>query len=523
MKKLTLLPILLVNLLCAQNNVKYSFSQEFETVKKHADLGFYQLDKNVFAEVYYRHEEEFIFQIYDEKFNNIKKTETVPIKMDEGYENEGLFCVKNDFFWLYSTWHRKDEAEQLWALPFDKKTFKLGTKPIKLSETTKLVSFMGHGKYNFNYSNDSTLMLMTCRLKPKERRDSKNKDVINFCLYDNQMKTLYAHEIEMPYTEADMDILDYEIDSKGNIYLLAQVKLNNSIDGETKENKGLYRYELMRVNQKENKLQAIKMGLDGKFTGSVVLSEDLNKNIIITGYYSNRKGGGSDGAYIIRMEYDANNTVKKLNTTFCEFPKEVLQAYESERTKRKMDKKDKDDNLEASNLRLRRIVFDLDGNVTIIGEEYFYIVTTHRSGNTTYTTTTYFYNDILVLKANKEGKTVWCAKIPKYQKGSNYDADLGFHHMSHNGSNYFFYLDNAKNENIGLDQTPELHMANRGGILTCVKIDPTGKMAKQSIFNLKEEEIKIRPRSFETVGDNLVVDRLKEDRKTSKVFRLEIK
>jgi hypothetical protein len=520
MKKLTLLSILLVSLLHSQNNIKYSFGQEFETVRKHADMGFYQIEKNVFAEVYYRTQEDMIFQIYDEKFNNIKKQETTSIKMEEGYETEGLFCVKNDFYFLYSTWHRKEEQEQLWALPLDKKTFKLGSKPIKLAESGRLA--LNTGKYHFDYSADSTMMLMTDRLKPTERRDRFNKDIIGFYLFDSQMKSLYSHQIEMPYTEADMDILDKEIDSKGNIYLLAQVKLNNSVDGETKENRGLYRYELMRVNQKDNVMQAIKIGLDGKFTNDVVLSEDLKHDIIITGYYSSRKGGGSDGAYIIRMEYDDKNSVKKLNTTYCEFPKQVLQAYESERTKRKMEEKEKDDKLEASNLNLRKVVFGIDGSVTIIGEEYYVVQHTYYNGRTTTTTYTYYYNDILVLKADKDGKTVWCCKIPKYQKGAG-TADLGFHHHTYKGDNYFFYLDNAKNANLSLNETPAQHMAGRGGFLTAVKIDAEGKMSKQSIFDIKEEDIKLQPRGFESVSETLIVDRLKEDRKTSKVFRLEIK
>ncbi|WP_317898786.1 hypothetical protein [Aurantibacillus circumpalustris] len=525
MKKKFVLPFFLTSLffghLSYSQIVKYSFSQEFPTIKKHVDMGFYQFDKNIFAQTYYRHEEGMVFQIFDEKFNKIKKQEIVRIKQD-GYSNEGLFCVKNDFFWLYSTWKRSEEKEQLWALPLDKQAFKLGEKPIKLSESGKLASQMGYDKYRFYYSNDSAMMMMTCRLKPKERRDKINKDVIGFNLYDSQMKTLYSHEIEMPYTEADMDILGNEIDSKGNIYLLANVALNNSIDGEKKENKGLYRYDLMRVNQKTNTMESIKFSLDNKFVNTSILSEDLLGNIIITGYYSNGSGGGIDGAYITRIELDEKSAFKKLNTTYCEFPKEVLQAYESERTKRKMDRRDKKDDLEASNLRFRKVIFDSEGGITIIGEEYYVVVHTSTSSNGSTTTSyTYYYDNILVLKANKNGKTEWCQKIPKYQKGKK-DDDLGFFSHSAKGNTYFFYLDNAKNAKLGLNEMPALHAAGKGGFLTCVKIDGSGQMTKQSVFDTKKEKVKLRPRSFETVDRNLVVDRLKEDRKTSKVFRLEV-
>ena len=63
------------------------------------------------------------------------------------------------------------------------------------------------------------------------------------------MNKLYAAEIEMPYSEFDMNNLGYEIDSRGNIYMLAEVKLNNSLDGEVsreKESRNAYRYELIR-------------------------------------------------------------------------------------------------------------------------------------------------------------------------------------------------------------------------------------------------------------------------------------
>jgi hypothetical protein len=226
--------------------------------------------------------------------------------------------------------------------------------------------------------------------------------------------------------------------------------------------------------------------------------------------------------YIIRLEYDANNAVKDLRTTYCEFPAETLKAYENERTKRKMDKKNKEDDLEASNLSLNKIVFYPDGSVMIIGEEYYVVTHTNYNGKTTTTTYTYYYNDILVLKSDKNGKTLWCNKIPKQQSGSG-TADLSYHHHSYNGEDYFFYLDNAKNIDLPLTETPAAHSSGRGGYLTCVKIGKDGKMTKKSIFDIKEEHVRIYPRGFESITGNLIVDRLKADRNDSRVFKLEIK
>jgi hypothetical protein len=523
MKKALLILATITSTLYAQT-LSYSFSNEFETIKKHTDLGFYKLNSNEYAEVYLKREEDMIFQIFDKDFKNVKKTQAVPFpEFEQKRDNEGFFSVKNDFFWFYSTWDRKSETERLFALPFDKDFLKFESKPVKLIETNRLVPY---NKYRFNYSTDSTKVLVTYVVKPKERRDKLNKDIIGFNLYDNKMHKIYAAEIEMPYSEFDMDNLDYEVDSRGNIYMLTQVKINNSLDGEVnkdRESRNAMRYELIRVNQKNNTLQAIKINLDNKYTNSVVLSEDLNHDIVIAGYYSDKRGSNSSaGAYIIRLEFDAANAVKNLKTTYCPFPAETLKAYENERVKKKMDKKNKDGDLEAANLDLDKIVFYPDGSVMIMGEEYYVVTHTHYNGKTTTTTYTYYYNDILVLKADKDGKTIWCNKIPKQQSGSG-TADLSYHHHAYNGEDYFLYLDNAKNIDLPLTEAPVAHRSGAGGYLTCVKIGKDGKMTKRSVFNIRDEKVRIFPRNFESISGNLILDRLKADRDESKVFKIEIK
>lgn len=520
MKKVLLLATFICNSIIAQN-LSYSFSDEFETIKKHQDLGFYKLNATDYAEVYFREGDDMILQIFDKTFKTVKKQETVLLPEEsKNFTNEGFFSVKNDFFWFYSTWDRKTETERLFALPFDKSNLKFSNQTVKMIETGRLTPY---DKYRFNYSTDSTKMLVTYRVKPKEKRDKLNKDIIGFNLFDHQMNKLFATEIEMPYSEYDMNNLDYEVDSRGNIYMLTEVKINNSIDGEVdRDNKNAMRYELIRVDQKNNTLQRIKISLENKYTSSVILSEDLNHNIVIAGYYSDKKNSsGANGAYIIKLEYDANNSVKNLNTTYCEFPAETLKAYENERTKRKMDKKEKNDNLEATNLSLDKLVFYPDGSVLVVGEEFYVVTHTHYNGKTTTTTYTYHYNDILILKADKNGKTIWCNKIPKQQTGGGI-ADLSYHHHSYNGEDYILYLDNIKNINLALTETPAGHSAGRGGYLTCVKIDNNGTMTKRSVFDTKEEGVRVYPRNFESIDEHLILDRLRADRKESKVFKLEI-
>lgn len=522
MKKILPIIALCATTMYAQK-VTYSYSNEFENVKKHRDKGFYKFSNDEYAEVYIQKDEkDLVFQVFDKTFQNVTKTVTAEIPEFEKHPtDEGFFSLKDDYFWFFSTWDRSTETERLFALPFDKKKLKFADKEIKLIETGRLTP---PEKYTYNYSADSTKMLITYRKKPEEKRDKLNKDIIGFNLFDDKMKKIYAGEIEMPYSEADMNNKDFEVDSRGNIYMLAEVKINNAIDGEVdREHKDAMRYELMRVNQSNNTIQAIKINLDNKYVSTVLLSEDLNRNIVIVGYYSDRKYSTTvEGAFLIRLELDDNSAVKNLKTTYCPIPVETLKAFESEYSRRKMDKKEDKGKLEANNLNFRKVVFYPDGSLMVIGEESWVDVHTTRNGSSTSTTYEYHYNNIIVIKADKDGKTLWCNKIPKNQSGSNI-RDLGFHHHIFKGEDLFLYLDNAKNIDLPLTEKPAPHRAGAGGYLTCVKIDKQGKMTKQSLFDIRKEKIKLYPSSFESMSENLILDRLKAGGGDSKVLKLEIK
>ena len=520
MKKVIILLSIICNILIAQE-LNYSFGKEFESIKNHDEYGFFKFDDSTFADVYFHQGEDIIFQIHDKKFNGLIKEETAPLPKGSKYcDNEGFFSVKNEFFWFYSTWDKKTEKERLFALPFDKTNFKFSLNPINLIETGRLSKI--YDKYQFNISNDSNKLLVTYRVKPKIKNELLNRDIIGFNLYDSQMKKIFASEIEMPYSEYDMDILRYKVDSRGNIYMLMKVKLNNSLDGErNKEDKNSYRYELARVNQKENTLQSIKIELDNKYTKSVLLTEDLNQDIVIAGYYSDVKNSNSsNGAYIIKLELESNNYIKKFIKTYYEFPNEVLELSKTTKEKKKMNKKEKANHLEVENLKLEQVVFNKDGSIIIIGQEHYIMTYSYTDGKIPITLNNYYFNDILILKADKNGKGIWCNKIPKYQSGGS-NTDLSFHYHQLNDDNYFFYLDNNNNMNKPFTESPEIFKSERGGYLTCVKIDNAGKMTKKAVLDIKDEYLQIYPLSLKSISENIIVSKIDEDYKHSKIFKLE--
>ena len=129
-----------------------------------------------------------------------------------------------------------------------------------------------------------------------------------------------------------------------------------------------------------------------------------------------------------------------------------------------------------------------DGSVILVGEKYYIKSYTDSKGRTRYT---YHYEDILVTKLDADGDLVWMKKLPKRQKGSAGRGQMGYEYIHHNGNNYFFYVDNDKNLELGLDEVPKLHLDGLGGILTAYKInDETGEVSKSSVVDFRLAPVK---------------------------------
>src|SRR5690606_9332234 len=81
----------------------------------------------------------------------------------------------------------------------------------------------GTGKFNFVSSKGDDKVLIRYRKKPEKKLDTKSWDVIGLCVMDENLNVSSQEEIEMPYTERRMDILDYAIDDEANSYALVKV------------------------------------------------------------------------------------------------------------------------------------------------------------------------------------------------------------------------------------------------------------------------------------------------------------
>lgn len=204
---------------------------------------------------------------------------------------------------------------------------------------------------------------------------------------------------------------------------------------------------------------------------------------------------------------DQNGKMTKYKNGYYEFPLAELEKFESDRTKRKMERKN---DYEAPHLKVRNVLVENDGSILIACEEYFVITSTQTSSlgyMITTTTYTYYYNYILAVKINASGNFEWLRKIPKQQRGVGGLGTMSFKVISDASGYYCLFLDNKKNMELKENEAPKDHLDGFGGQVVVAKIDNKGVVTKEIVFDTREEEVKLFPALFSQINGNQFIGR----------------
>jgi hypothetical protein len=166
---------------------------------------------------------------------------------------------------------------------------------------------------------------------------------------------------------------------------------------------------------------------------------------------------------------------------------------------------EKNDDYEIPNLKVRDVMINTDGSIFIACEEYYYKYVWNKYGGYFI----YYYEDIYGARIDATGKFEWIRKIPKRQKGENGRGTMGYKLISDATGYYFLYLDNLKNLNLAENEVPKYHMDGYGGQVMVSKIDLTGKVSKEILFDTREEDIMIFPADFYKINGSQFIGRAK--------------
>lgn len=425
-----------------------------------------------------------------------------------------------NYYWLLSDWDKDAQKEALYAIKVDVKNGKLGERQ-KLIETTKMggasmfmtgfYRYKQAAKYEFSFDADHKKLLVSYRLMPEDRRDKYNYDKLGVCVFDENMHKIWGNEFTMPYTEKRMDNEDFAVDAKGDAYLLAKVYETDSRKEKDKDGNPGYHLEVFKFTKDNKQVINAKVSVDQYFIQESSLIENAMHDMIIACTYSkNIRNRGTEGVFLGIL--NSEGKVADYKKGFYKFPAAELEKFESRRKRRKIEK----DEYEIPNLKVRNVIVEKDGSVFIACEEYYTIQ--HQSGGsfnasggfssgTSYTT--YHYEDMLGTKIDASGNFMWMRKMPKRQRGTRGRGTMSFKLISDETGYYFLYLDNKKNEHLEEDETPAKHLDGFGGQVMVSKIDNSGNVTKELVFDTRDEDVMIFPTEFDKINGNQFIGRAK--------------
>lgn len=501
----------------------FKLGAEYELPRKSEDLAFFGNDKDGIVNLSLKKEELTILR-FDPTSLAQSSEKVIPLEdATRNLNSEIVLDFGTNYFWLHSDWNKGEGTELLYCDKIDATSGKIIDGNRKLIETTKIAGVQSNSgyfnikttnKYSYDYDADHKKVLITYRLWPEEKSDKKNYDKIGFHVFDENMQKIWGGEFTMPYTEAIMDNSDFSMDSEGNAYMLAKVYDSEKRKEKDKET-GMpaYHFEVLKFMKGSSTVKTARISVDDNFINETTLIENTNHQMLIACTYSKKsRSKGTDGVFLAQL--DAAGKVVKYKNGYYEFPLEEMTKFESARAKRRMEKKD---DYEAPNVTVRSVDVAADGSVFIACEE-FYVVTTYNSSRTMGSnyTYTFYYEDIYAAKISADGKFEWLRKIPKkqrstsrdsYQRKNPYRGTLGYKLISDASGYYFLYLDNKKNMEMEEDDVAKYHVDGYGGQVVVAKLDPSGKLTKELLFDTREEDVMLFPANFSRINNTQFIGR----------------
>lgn len=396
----------------------------------------------------------------------------------------------DDFVYLlFSVWDKANKTEQLYVRAINLTSGKFENEGERVIAVEGKVTGGDGNKFKLATSFDNSKLLIYFRKKPESRNDKINKDVIGLHVFSTDLKELWGKDVEMPYTEARMNNIDYTVGSNGDVFILTEVMKDGETRRYDRDDNPNFDYQLVSVSESGVDVNASDVDVNGKYVTQVNFFEGRDNALLIAGFYGNKRGIQVDGIFYCSLNKDG----KQSDFKSFEIPTELIKQYMSQRSQDKMDKKeDKGKDLGMTSMRLRELFIEDDGSILFASEKYYVVsYTDTKTGQTTYT---HYYEEMLAGKIDKAGELVYMKKLPKRQisgrtSSSYYRGGLGYRLVDSKKHYYFMFLDNVKNLELAENKVPERHQDGRGGFLTAYQVNKeTGEVRKLSILDTRDAQ-----------------------------------
>lgn len=498
MKILCTLLLTTISLLSWTQEAVVTWGEKIKISKDESNFRIVGSDESSFYAVKdLRQQEESIrMEVYNATTLNRDKFIDIPIPQIEGRYPalDEVLHLHGRWYFILTDFSKSIGANTAYAIMMDD----LEGQP---SDPVILDNVSGFGKprltdFGFRISPDSTKILVY-HDTPYEK---KSNESFSFKVFNTDLTNLWNKRLELPYDKGSFEINDYVVDNSGDVYMVSGISAEKNTSSQNWKAARRKRYVLISYSWRENKVKEFDVNLKDKWIMSLTTGVDPNNNLVIGGFYSNDQYFTVAGTFVFRIDGDSK-TIK--NKGLMPFSEAFLKQFMSEKRVEK--------GRELPDFYFDHFVLEEDGSALIVAEQYYVSerVTTDFATGRTIITYVYNYDDIIVVKMNREGVMEWAQKIAKDQSTSNDKGAHSSYALAEVGDKlHFIFNDHPDNvallkENPGADLRSYTNL--KKSVATQATIDIDGFITREVLVESKDGDTILKPKVYYQPNDRSII------------------
>lgn len=442
----------------------------------------------------------------------------------------------------FTSFKEKKKTKSLFVQKIDKQTLRAGDDLLKIAEVDYTgekrlgIGYRHEGVFEYEQSRDRSKTLVYYKLTYGKRDQEK----IALFVLDQNMNLLWSKEKTLPYDDKWFDMVDYNVDNKGNVYLIGKLFGDESRDIVTDKDKlekgevdyGNYQHQVISLFDNGSKEVSYSVQLPSKYIKSMGMTIDNNQDVFCGGVYTNNKLSDiTKGTYFLKIDSQSGEL---LHQTLKGFDNGLVTLNETGIGKKRQLKRASKDKYEGYQY-LTELIPKEDGGYFLVleqfAEELKRAQTTNGSLGSVYFEK--YHDDVFVAGVSPSAEIQWNQKISKAQNGGSGNFLASGSYFASVEQNKLFMVYNGNLNNFLPEKTKKLKKGeiyryqgyrDKNATVVLATIDNQGKLEKKPLLETKKKRSVgiIRPWICEQISPNEVV-LLKKVKKKYSFLKMELK
>lgn len=433
--------------------------------------------------------------VYDDEMKEVEKN-----KMDflpDKIINSDIIAYRDFFYFIYQ--YQKKNIVYCMAAKMNGDGKLIG-EPFQL-DTTAISFFATNKIYNLIYS-ENKKRIVVYKVNTKDQTGYP----FTTCLFDTSLSLIYKSTVNVPMPGDNDFLTQFAVDDAGTV---VAVRANSHSQNGTIED-----ITLITQNPGEDSVGAFLLNIDKIYLDDIRLQVDnVNKQYLITSFYSKQKRGNIDGIYCCLWTKQRLAVSSSMATEFSDELKGIARKDGSLKTA-------------FNNFYLQNILMRKDGGFAIAAESaysygrnnstpasrwdnpyynsyyynsnyyllsspaaYYYPWYSYGYNPLLIQTSRFFADNIAVLSFDSSATLQWCNIIPKSQYDDNSDDYIGYGSFKTSSSLNFLYN----------------QLERRDLLLNMQSVDSKGNVTRSPTFRNLDQGYSFLPKYAKQVSKNEVL------------------